>query len=347
MKLVHRYVFINVLKSFFAVIAVLMGVAMIVEWMKVGGLISVHDIDLLFLSMVPVGMFAIPMGVVFSVLLVMERLSSDSEIIAMKASGITSYGIYTPVIIFSMLCMILHLAISTYLGPISIAKMQKRIVNEASQKIYAFIEERDFQRVFKGLILYVDAVDRISHQLKGVFIQTAGEHPSIITADRGSIDFRASMIVLNLEDGSIYLKQKQAIRYATFKEYTFSIDANLSNELNIRTYDTATQPQLKQMIKKNPDPRLIKEYHTRLSFPVLDLILGMIGVSFGIHRYTRSGRQTGFLVGIGTIVAYYMVYVLSSRLVKGGLLGPVTGAWFPDIIFVLALFVLWLWQRNR
>ena len=347
MKLVYRYVFSNVLKSFTAILLVLSAVAMIAEWMRFGNIISIKDLDILILSLVPVATFAIPMSVVFSVLLVMDRLSSDSEIIAMKASGIRWHSIYTPVLAFSTACMVVHLAISTYLGPMAMARLQQDIMNEARQKIYAFIEERDFLTMFKGLIVYVDAVDRSSHELKGIFIQTVGKHPSIITAEMGYIDLGLSRLTLTLKQGSIFTKSKDIFRYATFDEYMFSIKANLSRELSFRPYDSATQPQLKQMINKSPNKDWIKEYHGRLALPVLNLILGMIGITFGYQGPARETKRRGFLIGIGTIVAYYMVFVLSSRLAKSGAIGPVAGAWLPDVIFGLVLAILWIWRSKR
>ncbi len=346
MKLVHRYVFSNVLRSFTAILLVLSAVALIAEWMRFGSIISIKDIDLLMLSLLPVATFAIPMSVLFSVLLVMDRLSSDSEIIAMKASGITWHSIYAPVLVFSAMCMVVHLAISTYIGPMAMAKLQQRVMREAKQKIYSFIEERDFQTMFRGLIVYVDAVDRASHELRGIFIETFGAHPSVITAKMGYIKLGKTRLTLTLKHGSIFTSPKDIFRYVTFDEYTFSINANLSRELSFRPYDSATLPQLRQMIRKNPNQDWIKEYHSRLALPVLNLILGMIGITFGYQGPARGTRRRGFLIGIGTIVAYYMVFVLSSRLAKGEIIGPVAGAWLPDIIFGLVLAALWIWRSK-
>ncbi|MDT8271930.1 MAG: LptF/LptG family permease, partial [Desulfomonilia bacterium] len=120
---------------------------------------------------------------------------------------------------------------------------------------------------------------------------------------------------------------------------------NLARELRIRTYDTATQPQLRIMISEDPRPRMIKEYHNRFAFPVLNIILALIGITFGIQK-PRTPKFTGFIAGLGTIMGYYLVFVFADRLVKGGVLDPVLGAWLPNTAFGIVLLLVVVWRRS-
>lgn len=344
--IVQRYVLKNLIKVFLASALVLYGVMFIVEWIRIGKFVSVSDFDIFIFAMVPMAIFILPMALLFSVLLVLERLSSESEIIAMKACGVRARALSFPVISLSVLCMAAQMSVSTYLGPVSMEKIQTDLVQKAPEKIYAFLKEREFDNTFKDITIYIESIDQVQRELNNIFIETTGHENSTITANKGSIDINPSGIMMKLNDGSMFTNTGSALRYITFDEYIFSIEANLSRELRIRSFETATQSELKQMIKDNPKPKWIKEYHNRFAFPVLNIILGLIGISFGIQR-PRSPRFTGFMVGVSTIMGYYMAFIFADRLVKGELLDPLIGAWIPNMIFCLVLISIWVWRRLR
>jgi LPS export ABC transporter permease LptF len=344
--LIQRYISASIAKAFLAALAVLSCVMIIAEWVQMGKFLTIRDSDLLLLATVPMGRYVIPMALLFGVLLVLERLSSDSEIIAMKACGVKKNALYRPVIEFSVLCMLINLAISTYLGPLSMERIQRRLIAEAPARIYSLIKERDFMETFKGVTIYVESVNPAKRRIQRIFIETQGKNHYIVTAERGSLDLKESKILMRLKNGSLFMESDPLIRYITFEEYDFLLDVNLGKELGIKTWETTTQPQLKEIITKDPDPKWVKEYHNRYSFPILNIILGLVGIAFGIQK-PRSPRYTGFITGIGTIFGYYLLFLLADRLVKAKELSPVLGAWLPNIFFCLMLLGLWVWRRLR
>ncbi|MBN2298384.1 MAG: LptF/LptG family permease [Deltaproteobacteria bacterium] len=343
--IIRRYILRYLTTVFLSSSLVLYAVMFIVEWIRIGRFVSISDIDVFFFIMVPMAVFVLPMALLFSILLVLEKLSTESEIIAMKACGVKNSTLSLPVIILSVLCMMAHMSISTYLGPMSIKKIETKLVEKAPEKIYAFLKEREFDDTFKGIILYIETVNQVQKRLNNVFIETMGKDSSIITAETGTIDVTSSGIMMRLTDGSMYMSTEAALRYITFDEYLFTIEANLGKELSIRAYESATQPELKEMIRKYPEPRWIKEYYNRFSFPVLNIILGLIGISFGIQR-PRSPRHTGFIVGISTILGYYLVFIFADRLVRAELLAPLWGAWMPNMFFCFVLIAIHLWRKS-
>src|SRR5437762_14388249 len=64
---------------------------------------------LLFLSLPHIIVLTVPMSLLFGILIAVGRLSSDSEIIAMRASGISASTIYRPVFLFSFVVFLLNL----------------------------------------------------------------------------------------------------------------------------------------------------------------------------------------------------------------------------------------------
>jgi lipopolysaccharide export system permease protein len=341
---IQKYIFGHLVRLFIGACLVLYGVMLIVELVRLGKILSISDVDVLVLALVPMAMIILPMALIFSILMVLERLSVESEIIAMQACGIPKRGLYMPVIALSIVCMLIHLSISTYLGPMSMQKIQQRFVRKAPEKVFAFLDEREFITTFKGITLYIDSVNRRSRSLGNVFIETSGKAHSVIAAEKGTLEVKPTGILMKLSQGSVFMDSKKSLRYITFDEYDFFLDADLSSELNIRKNEVATQPQLAKLIKVDPEPKYIKEYHNRFAFPLISLILAGVGMQFGIQK-PRSPKYTGMIMGIGTITCYYMCFLLADRLVKGRSLNPVLGAWLPDIVFCLILAVFWARDR--
>jgi LPS export ABC transporter permease LptF len=342
---IQRYMLNHLMKVFLGAALVLYGVMFIVQWIRIGQVMSIEDIDVLLLALVPLAIFVLPMALIFSVLMVLEKFSTESEIIAMQACGIRMRTVHAPIIAVSLVCLILHVSIATYLGPLSMQRIQERLVERAPEKVYSFIKEREFVDTFSGVTLYVESVNQVARELHNVFIETQGAGRSIIAAEKGTIDFSSSGILMRLSDGSVFMESGKNLRYITFREYSFSLDADFKGELRIRGADVLTQPQLAELIRENPKPKLIKEYHNRYSFPVINLILALVGIQFGVQR-PRSPRHSGIVFGLGTILGYYLLFLLADRLVKGGVLNPVIGAWTPNMIFCLILLGVFLWRRT-
>jgi len=340
---IRWYILSRLLEVFAGTMAVLFGVMLIVQWMRIGRAVTLRDLDILLLTFVPMSSFVIPMALIFSILIVLERFSVESEIIAMKACGVRSASIFTPVLFLASCCLLVHMTVSTYLGPLTMKKIQADLAREAPKKVLAFLEERDFNDMFKDTIIYVESVNQKKKQLRGIFIEIPGTDRAVITAEKGTIDADGRTITMRLFHGSVFMGTPKSDRLLTFDEYAFTLEADLAAQLRIKGYETATQPEFRTLLEKDRTPKGVKEYHSRYSFPVFNLILGLVGISFGIQR-PRSPRHTGFIFGIVTILGYYLVFVLADRLVKSGLMDPVIVAWAPDIAFAAVLALVWLRQ---
>ncbi len=343
---IKRYILFSLLEVFGGIIAVLFGVMIIIQWITLGKALSIHDLDVLLLAMVPMSSFVIPMGVLFTILLVLERLSVESEIIAMKACGVKNHTIIAPVLLLSLCAMVLHMIISTTIGPMAMKTVQARLKQSAPQKIFSFLKEREFDTSFKGIIVYVESVNPKAKEFKNVFIETSGNERSVITSEKGTIEASRNSIIMKLKNGSVFMDTKTADRYLTFDEYRFSLDADFTRKLKMKTYDSLTQTEYRKLLDKEKKPQRIKDYYNRISFPVLNLIVGMVGISFGIVR-PRSPRFTGFIVGIGTIVSYYFFYTLADRMVRAQIIAPFTGAWLPDVVLSMMLALVMLSRKLR
>src|SRR6266478_4965893 len=144
----------------------------------------------IFVFTLPVAFtYTIPMGVLVGILIGLSRLAADSEITAMRASGIGAWTILRVVSIFAVAAWALALFNAVYLAPASqaaLGRLEDRL--KASQASFE-VQPRVFYEGFPRLVLYVQDVKTAQGAAiwKGVFIAdiTSPAAPRITMAREG------------------------------------------------------------------------------------------------------------------------------------------------------------------
>ncbi|HYC59935.1 MAG TPA: LPS export ABC transporter permease LptG [Thermoanaerobaculia bacterium] len=112
----------------------------------------------------------LPMSLLFGILIAVGRLSSDSEIVAMRALGISTRTIYRPVFLFSFLMAGVNFYLINHVMPESnrqFVALQAELATSAAENV---VKPRVFHTSYANLMIYVDDVDPITGQWKGVFV---------------------------------------------------------------------------------------------------------------------------------------------------------------------------------
>lgn len=112
----------------------------------------------------------LPMSLLFGILIAVGRLSSDSEIVAMRALGINTRTIYVPVFLFSFLMFGLNFHLINNVMPESnrqFVALQAELTQSVAENI---VKPRVFHTGYANLMIYVDDVDPATGQWKGVFV---------------------------------------------------------------------------------------------------------------------------------------------------------------------------------
>src|SRR5580700_3142643 len=127
----------------------------------------------LFLFTLPLSFtYTIPMGVLVGILIGLSRLAADSEITAMRASGIGVWTFLRVISIFAISAWLLALGNSVYLAPRSLAALgQLQDTLKSSQASFE-VQPRVFYEGFPKIVLYVQDIKAMSGGAlwKGVFL---------------------------------------------------------------------------------------------------------------------------------------------------------------------------------
>ena len=133
--------------------------------------LSVENVlKLLWLSLPHIVVLTVPMSLLFGVLIAVGRLSSDSEIIAMRALGISTRSIYMPVFVFSFGMFLVNLYLINVIMPKGNRQLQSLHAELLTSTVEKTIKPRLFFDEYENLMIYVNDVDRQTGQWKGVFV---------------------------------------------------------------------------------------------------------------------------------------------------------------------------------
>jgi lipopolysaccharide export system permease protein len=179
----------------------------------------------------------IPLAFLLGVLLGFSRLSADSETIAMKASGISLYGMLKPVLALAVVASLVTAYLTLQAGPSGNSAFRTQVFQIAASRASAGFQPRVFNDEFDGLVLYAGDIQERSGTLEGVFIsdERVGTTPSIILARTGRVipDRSALTLTLRLEDGTIHRRPSDKGRdnYQVIDFSTYDINLNLGQQL--------------------------------------------------------------------------------------------------------------------
>ncbi|MBC8176668.1 MAG: LPS export ABC transporter permease LptF [Deltaproteobacteria bacterium] len=294
--------------------------------------------------------FALPAVTLMSVVVAFLRLSVDSEIIALKSSGISLYQMLPPVIAFSLLVFFIGLAISIYAAPWGNRAFKDIIFKIAESKADIGIKERVFCEPFDNLLLYVNNFSRKERVLKDVFVVDRRDKDvtNTIVAEEGRIMMRPDerIITIYFIDGTIFIVDKNLDTARTIKFNTYGLNIGLKDvmadlasrrkaphELSIGSLIEQIKTVPKGEITYN---RMMRELLEKGSIPLAVLFMGIIGVALGAQIRAR-GRSTGIGVSLAVFSVYYICLMVMRSICSSGGMSPVIGVWIPDVFLIISM----------
>lgn len=291
--------------------------------------------------------YIVPLSVLVAALVTIGLLTKNSELIVMKACGISLYRVALPMLVCAVLAgSTLFLLEETVLGrstrraeairhemrgglPQTFDVLNRRWMMADDGDIYHYVYFDPRKEQLNALSVYHFSNDgerltRRTYAERAVYLGTRrGGHPETWHAEQGwTREFDA--------DG----KTRQ---YRTFVESQLPLEP--------ATYFATHQPEPKYMSYSQ-----LRSYTERLrasgfdvveqqvalerkvSFPFVTLIMTLIAVPFAVTT-GRHGAMYGIGVGIVLAIVYWIAISLFAALGSGGLIAPALAAWAPNLLF--------------
>jgi len=304
----------------------------------------------------------IPMSVLVGVLLGLSRLAADSEVIAMRASGL---GIGYFVRVSSIVAVggtLLGLANTLYLAPRAnqaILEMEQSL--ETSQASYE-IQRGVFYEDFKNFVLYVQDVrsGTGASNWRQVFMADVSDrsNPIVTTAASATVvNDSTQELLMRLRDGARHetvAGQPQQYNISTFTTTDMPLTLGQQNDVHLGRLDTFIYAMpLDTLIARIRDPKAadprggvdVKKYlielHSRFAVPVACLVLMLVGVPLGVAS-GRGGKSSGLVLTVLLVFFYYFLSSTGIQLGRQNKLPAFAAVWSANLIFAgTGIFLLW------
>jgi lipopolysaccharide export system permease protein len=359
-SIIYRYVFKEMMPPFVINLIFFTFVFLMVEMLKVTNMVvnyrvGVFTVLIMLAYSTPYFLtYIIPMSVMIAILLTFLRLSGDNEIVALKSSGMSIYGLLPPVMLFCMLGCLLTLFMTVYgmaWGRLSLKELTYKIV---SSNLEIGLKDRTFNDSFEDVVLYMNKIDPKTKELQDIFIEDKRTQNivSTVVAPRGKLSSEPDEDVyhLLLYNGIIYQvdAKNRSTNYINFETYEVRLDIKQAassfkqetkhtkemNLVELRNYlNNSTR-------RGNKYYNALMELHKKFSIPIACFALGLLAVPLGIQSGSAK-KSFGLVLGMIFFLIYYLL--LTAGLVFGetGACPPVMGMWFPNIVMGgLGLYLL-------
>ncbi len=325
----------------------------------------IGEITMLLLPAILVKTFA--MATLLGALLAFGRLSSDSEIVALRAAGASIYRIIRPVGLFAVVIASLAFAFNETFVPYAakrsqaLAKIVARSLNAkanqpASQsivdegKLVGFIVAQDFNLRTSTLrnvtIVARDEAGKDNFYLEAKELQykpPEGGNPP---------DWRiVGGAKLVGADGRSRLEIEDEVWPSTVPKVNLKPEEIGTQQINDPDYFSARelwrQLQLAKIDKTlTPEQYRNREYWfwNKFALPFAAFVFGLLGAALGIRNH-RTGNAAGFAIAIGITFAYMTLANFMNTWAMGGIIPSWLASFTPIVLGTIAAVVI-MWRRN-
>lgn len=314
-----------------------------VPWNMAFTIIGLHLPEIIVLT--------IPIGVLLGTLLVFNRLSGDSEIIALRTSGVSFYRIMVAPLLFGIVTSIVSFGINEAIVPVA-NRTSKKLEFLALYKSEMPGGQANFTYMERGKDLSLDRVFYIGYYneniLKNVIILdfTRDKMVQIICAASG-IWSRGEWV---LSKGRTYVLagDSDITRIMRFDNLTIPGIKNAQKALENSTVSPKemNMPELSRYIDilKNSNSvtnDLLVRFYQKVSQPLACLIVALAGAPLGLLA-RRSRSNIGLIYSAVFVFLYYVLQSSSGALGEAGRITPFVAAWLPNtVIGALGIVILY------
>lgn len=295
---------------------------------------------------------AVPAALFVGVLYASMRLSSDSELDAMRASGLSLRRLMMPILALSIVLVIASAYLIGFLQPYTRFAYRALVHLVVETAWDSAIERGAFFSGFGGKTILIGDISEGGNRLSQIFVKEVDENGKdlVTTAESGQLE-RSS-------DLSLVLTLRNGIRTESVPGTT-DTKAVAFNELELPMETVAPEPFRSRGERESeldfiellrayfdPPPTLhiedIKaELNSRLVRTISILFLPLLAMPVGVSS-RRTSKGVRMLAGILFLVAYFQILQFGRDAVGSAILGPLVALWLPFAIF--ATVSIWLFH---
>jgi lipopolysaccharide export system permease protein len=314
-----------------------------VPWTMAFTILGLHLPEIIVLT--------IPIGVLLGTLLVFNRLSGDSEIIALRTSGVSFYRIMVAPLLFGILTSIVSFAINEFIVPPA-TRLSKKLEFLAMYKSELPGGTANFTYMERGKDLTLNRI---------FFV---GFYDGRTIKDVTILDFtRDKLIQIICAKSGVWQHGEWVLSQG--REYAVSGASDITRILQFKTLvipgihnaqkaleSSSVTPKEMNMLELSHYVDILKESNSitndllvrlyqKITQPLACLIVALAGAPLGLLA-RRSRTNIGLIYSAGVVFLYYVLQSSSGALGEAGRISPMLAAWLPNLVIgVLGVIILY------
>jgi lipopolysaccharide export system permease protein len=329
--------------------------------------LPVQIVGRFFLYNIPYSLaYSIPISALFSSLLLFGRLSADSEVSAMKSSGLSMWQIISPIVLISLLLSGICLYNNCVVYPSTTYANRQLIKGMGVEDPIKLLEEGRFIRDFPGYMIYVGRKNK--NRVRDLVVyevdKKSGEVTGSVRAESGILTTDAEEAVLKIDLFDVRIEipdpahpaDSSKSQFVNARNYPIRLDFNellgrkkVSKKRKnmslaelthkIRNMDTAFD-WMSRADRQKEYSRYLVEVHQRICLAVSPFMFVLVAIPLGIRSH-RKESSIGMLMSLGIMFVYYIFMILSDTLDANPGIYPWLIPWVPIVVGqIAAIFLL-------
>lgn len=349
MRRLDRYIFRETLTPG---ILALLALTFVVSAQRLGFLVdivvrqnpSLSDIWAVVTAFLPAFLtVTLPMALLVGILTGFGRMSSDNEAIALRASGVSVWRIFRPVLLLAFVCWAATASLTIWIAPQNTAKL-RALRGQIARRYPVTLDLRPgvfFERPNWNFLLYVNEFPPgdAGIRMRGImFVDTKSpDSPEVTFAESGSIvPFESEgRLQLTLSNSSKHTVSSAGSDIYSSQHYTFSVPLPVEDAAPPPPVEELPTRELWEKVRDGTASRPeYVQFHQRLALPFACFAFALLGLPLGITT-NRGGRSLGLVLSLLLMFVYYLAFAGGTGATRAETFPPVLGAWLPNVVFSL------------
>jgi lipopolysaccharide export system permease protein len=307
----------------------------------------------------------LPISAFAAAVFVANRLTQESELVVMQATGFSAFRLARPVLYFGLIVAAMMLVLMHVLVPASRAALAERTAEISQNVTSRFLTDGQFTHPATGITLYIREVAP-SGELLDMFLTDArhAEQSVTYTARKALFARSDSGPKLLMFDGMVQTMDRTGtaatggegrLAVTRFDDFTYDLSGLITTDAR----EPRSINELSTMELLHPTPALLAETgetaadflldgHSRFSQPLLATAAALIGfASLLIGAFSRFGLWRQILMAVILLIVVQAVSSASTDLALKSAHGYLFTYAAPLLGMAIAATLLWIAQRPK
>lgn len=298
--------------------------------------------------------FSLPLAILFATCYMLCILSSQNELVAMFASGISYIKAMLPLIIFSLLLSVGYFFFEDKI----VVPFYKQYQELKNSSLNIEVDQNNSNVVIRshdGQIIYkADVYEDANKRLNNVLLLVRNDDKSlncIVKASNAQWNDEVERWILS---GTVTyrLDENGDLRYAVLNsdiELMFDEPPETfrNNLVDVETVTVKEGKEYIEYLRRTglPASEALSVYYKKYSFPFVIFIVTLLAIGLS-GRSRRNVIIISMILSVGASVLFYVLQMVTMLLAKFGFVTPVAGAWFPVIVFFIISLILLRYSKT-